>query len=208
VYASTLKVHGESTEPDRPFVASSPLKPEDAYARSKAEAEESLAKIVAGTDTELVIVRPPLVYGPRVKGNLASLSKALRNGMPLPLGTATRNRRSLVGVDNLVDLFVESIRRPHLGCQVYLVSDDEDVSTVGLLEVIGMAMGRKPRLVSVPESVIKGLAALAGRRSVFDRLFGSLQVDIEYTKRSLGWRPRITMHEGIRRMLAAEGRGE
>jgi nucleoside-diphosphate-sugar epimerase len=206
VFVSSLKVHGESTKPGSPFSALSPLLPEDAYGRSKAEAEEGLAKITSGTSTELVVIRPPLVHGQGVKGNLASVIRALRRGLPLPLGDAKRNRRSLVGVDNLVDLLLHCALSLAIGNQRFLVSDDCDVSTVTLLESIGKALGRAPLLVNVPERLIQSVATLSMRRHLFERLFGSLQVDMEHTKRHLHWTPKVSFEEGIRRMVAPEGK--
>ena len=147
---------------------------------------------------EVVIIRPPLVYGPGVKANFATMMRWLRRGVPLPLG-AIHNQRSLVALDNLVDLIVTCITHPAAANQTFLVSDGEDVATTELLRRMGQAMGRPARLIPVPAGLLKLAATLLGKPDVAQRLCGSLQVDIEKTRRLLGWTPPISLDEGLRR---------
>jgi nucleoside-diphosphate-sugar epimerase len=147
---------------------------------------------------ELVIIRPPLVYGPGVKGNFAAMIRILRTGIPLPLGS-THNKRSLVALDNLVDLLVTCIDHPVAGNQTFLVSDGEDLSTTELLRRLGRAMGKPARLLPVPVPVLQLGAALLGKKNVAQKLLGSLQVDMTATCATLGWQPPVAVDEGLRR---------
>ena len=167
------------------------------------EAEQGLREIAQQTGMQVVIIRPPLVYGPGVKANFAAMMRWLQRGVPLPLG-AIHNQRSLVALDNLVDLIVTCISHPAAANQTFLVSDGEDVSTTGLLQRMGQAMNKPARLLPVPASWLRLAATLVGKRDVAQRLCGSLQVDIEKTRRLLGWNPPLTLDQGLKR--AAEGR--
>ncbi len=198
VLVSTVKVNGEQTLPGRPFTADSQPEPGDPYGVSKLEAEQGLLRIARETGLEVVIIRPPLVYGPGVKGNFATLVRLVEKGLPLPLG-AVRNQRSLVGVDNLVDLIVTCMDHPAAASQVFLAADGEDVSTPELLRRLSAARGRRPRLVPVPPGLLMAAAAVLGRRGQARRLLGSLQVDISKTRDTLGWRPPLTLDEGLAR---------
>jgi nucleoside-diphosphate-sugar epimerase len=202
IYLSSIKTLGEETLPGRAFRYHDTLNPQDAYGISKAEAEAALTKLAADTEMELVIIRPPLVYGPGVKANFASLMKLARRNLPLPLG-AIRNKRSMVSLDNLVDLIETCINHPLAANQVFLVSDDHDVSTTELLETMTRAAGKKPRLLPVPMKVIEKLAQLLGKSAIADRLCGSLQVDISHTKETLGWKPPVSFEEGIKRSMGS-----
>jgi nucleoside-diphosphate-sugar epimerase len=204
VFVSSIKVNGESTQLGHPFTADDVPAPLDAYGVSKMEAEQGLREIALGTGMEVVIVRPPLVYGPSVKANFAAMMYWLKCGVPLPLG-AIHNQRSLVALDNLVDLLVICLKHPPAANQTFLVSDGEDVSTTGLLRRMGQALGRPARLIPVPASCLKLSAAMVGKLDVAQRLCGSLQVDIEKTRRLLGWVPPLSLDEGLSR--AAEGLG-
>ena len=200
VFVSSIKVNGEATKPSVPFSADDIPAPMDAYGVSKMEAEQGLREIALQTGMEVVIIRPPLVYGPGVKANFAAMMRWLRRGVPLPLG-AIHNQRSLVALDNLVDLIVTCLSHPAAANQTFLVSDNEDISTTELLRRMGRAMGRPARLIPVPTSWLKLAAAMAGKRLVAQRLCGSLQVDIEKTRRLLGWRPPVSLDEGLRRAM-------
>jgi nucleoside-diphosphate-sugar epimerase len=162
------------------------------------EAEQGLRELSAETGMEVVIIRPPLVYGPGVKANFAAMMRWLRRGLPLPLG-AIHNQRSLVALDNLVDLIVTCLTHPAAANQTFLVSDGEDVSTTELLRRMGQALGRPARLIPFPASWLKLAATLVGKQDVAQRLCGSLQVDIEKTQRLLGWTPPVSLDEGLRR---------
>ena len=206
VFVSSIKVNGEATTHGSPFTASDAPAPEDPYGISKAEAEAGLRQIAAETGMQVVIVRPPLVYGPGVKANFAALVRALQRGLPLPLGAVTDNRRSLVALDNLVDLLITCMDHPDAANQTFLVSDGEDLSTTGLLQRLGQAMGRPARLIPVPPALLKLGAALIGKGDVAQRLLGNLQVDISHTRDTLGWTPPVRVDEGLRRASATEVR--
>ena len=202
VFISSIKVNGETTELDQPFTADDEPAPLDPYGISKMEAEQGLRKIAAGTGMEVVIIRPPLVYGPGVKANFLSMMRWLRRGVPLPLG-AIHNRRSMVALDNLVDLILTCIDHPAAANLTFLVSDGEDLSTTQLLQRLGRALGRPARLIPVPAMLLKVGAALVGKPAIAQRLCGSLQVDISKTQQLLGWTPPLSVDEGLKR--AAEG---
>ncbi|MRS98709.1 NAD-dependent epimerase/dehydratase family protein [Ralstonia pickettii] len=202
VFISSIKVNGEATELHRPFSADDEPAPLDSYGVSKMEAERGLREIASQTGMGVVMVRPPLVYGPGVRANFASMMRWLRRGVPLPLG-AVHNARSLVALDNLVDLLVICCSHPAAAGQVFLVSDGEDVSTTELLRRAAQAMGRSAHLVPIPSTWLEGAAALLGKRDIAQRLCGSLQVDIEKTRQVLGWRPPLTLDEGLKK--AVEG---
>ena len=163
VYLSSIKVNGEGTLPGRPFTAEDAPAPEDAYGISKAEAETELRRIAQETGMEVTIIRPPLIYGPGVKGNFSSLINWVRRGLPLPLGNVTHNRRSLVGLDNLVDLIWVCVEHPKAANQTFLISDEEDLSTTELLRKIGKALSRPARLLWVPAGLIAFIANMLGR---------------------------------------------
>lgn len=196
VFISSIGVNGNVNV--RPFTALDVPHPVEPYAQSKWEAEQGLWRIQQETGMELVIIRPPLVYGPEAPGNFGSLVRWVGKGIPLPLG-AIHNRRSLVGIDNLVDLIVRCIDHPAAANQVFLAGDGRDLSTTELLRLVGDAMGRPARLIPVPAGVLKLSAALLGRRAMAQRLLGSLQVDISQTCETLDWQPPFTVEEGLRR---------
>jgi len=202
VFVSSIKVNGEASPKGRPFAADDAPAPLDAYGVSKMEAEQQLTELSRQTGMEVVIVRPPLVYGPGVKANFASMLRWLQRGVPLPLG-AIHNARSLVALDNLVDVLVTCLKHQAAAGQVFLVSDGEDISTTELLVRAARAMGRSAHLVPVPASWLEGAAAVLGRRHVAQRLCGSLQVDIDKTRRLLSWNPPLTLDEGLKK--AVEG---
>ena len=200
VFLSTIFVNGVETCAT-PYSAEDRAAPRSPYAVSKLEAEEGLRRIAEETGLELVIVRPPLVYGPGVRGNFARLMRALQRGIPLPLGAVT-NRRSLVALDNLVDLILTCVRHPNATNQTFLVSDGEDLSTTELLRRTAKALGRPARLLPVPGAALRVAATALGKRELAQRLFGSLQVDIAKTRSLLGWAPLVSVDEGLRQTAA------
>ena len=198
VFVSSIGVNGLQTSVCKPFSETDNPQPHNAYALSKWEAEQGLLRIAAETGMEVVIIRPPLVYGPAAPGNFGSLMRWLQRGVPLPLG-AIHNQRSLVALDNLVDLIVTCLTHPAAANQTFLVSDGEDVSTTELLRRMGHAMGCPARLLPVPASWLKLAAGMVGKQDVAQRLCGSLQVDIAKTRQLLGWSPSLSLDEGLRR---------
>jgi len=202
IFVSSIGVNGAGTPIGKPFSEIDPPEPHNAYALSKWEAEQGLWNISGESGIEVVIVRPPLVYGFNAPGNFGSLMRWLQRGVPLPLG-AISNQRSLVALDNLVDLIITCLTHPAAANQTFLVSDGEDVSTTELLRRMGQAMGCPARLIPVPAGILKLAAALVGKRDMAQRLCGSLQVDIEKTRTLLGWTPPLTLDQGLKK--AAEG---
>lgn len=198
VFISSIKVNGEATVNGKAFAADDKSAPEDAYGLSKLEAEQGLIQLGAETGMEIVIIRPPLVYGPGAKGNFTSMLKLVEKGLPLPLG-AIRNKRSLVGIDNLVDLIIRCIDHPAAANQVFLAGDGEDLSTTELLRGVGKAMGKPARLIPVPAGLLQFGATLLGKKAMARRLLSSLQVDISKTCELLDWKPPYTVEEGLRR---------
>lgn len=198
IFLSSIKVNGESTVNGKPFRFDDKPQPEDSYAISKAEAEAGLRQIALETGMEVVIIRPPLVYGNGVKANFAAILKLAQKNLPLPLGSIY-NKRSLVALENLVDLIVTCVDHPMAANQTFLVSDDHDVSTTELLKLMTYASGKKPLLLPVPVYLLKLAGKLTGKQAVIDRLCGNLQLDIRHTKKTLGWKPPITVEEGVRR---------
>jgi UDP-glucose 4-epimerase len=197
VFVSSIKVNGESTPPDRPFSAADVPQPSDPYGVSKLEAERALGELARETGLPVVIVRPPLVYGPGVKANFFALLKWLHRGVPLPFG-AIHNRRSLVALENLVDLLATCAEHPAAPGQTLLVSDGEDLSTTELLRRLAAALGKRARLVPVPEQALILAARALGAGSIAQRLCGSLCVDIAPTRRLLGWAPPVSVDDGLR----------
>ncbi|EJN23467.1 nucleoside-diphosphate-sugar epimerase [Pseudomonas sp. GM79] len=197
IFISSIKVNGESTVLGKPFKASDFPAPADPYGVSKYEAEEALKQLSLDTGMEVVIIRPPLVYGPGVKANFLSMLSWLNKGVPLPLG-AIRNRRSLVAIGNLIDLIVTCIEHPAAANQIFLVSDGEDLSTTQLLRRLASALGKRAWLLPLPEWLLK-LAALAlGKQTIVQRICGSLQVDISKNREILGWTPTINIEKAMR----------
>ncbi|MDN5869895.1 MAG: SDR family oxidoreductase [Nitrococcus sp.] len=199
VFVSSIKVNGECTTA-RPFTASDEPAPQDAYGVSKWEAETVLQQIAGESDLEVTIIRPPLVYGPLVKGNLRRLSSIVQRGLPLPFG-AVSNRRSLISVYNLCDLLVRCIEHPAAAGQTFLASDGEDLSTPDLIREIATAMSRPARLWPVPVAILRFAGRITGRRDEIDRLCGSLQMDITKAHDLLDWHPPLSVREGFRRAM-------
>ena len=198
IFLSSIKVNGEQTISGAHFTSKSNAFPEDVYGISKWEAEQALHEVSARTGLEVVIIRPPLVYGPGVKGNFLSMLGWLSRGMPLPLG-AIQNQRSLVGIDNLIDLIITCIDHTAAANQTFLVSDGEDLSITKLLRRMSESLGKPARLIPVPASLLQFGAKLLGKQDMAQRLLGNLQVDIAHTKKVLDWTPPVSVDEGLRR---------
>jgi nucleoside-diphosphate-sugar epimerase len=201
VFVSSIKVNGEATRPERPFSADDPAAPLDPYGVSKLEAENGLRDIAGKSGMEVVIIRPPLVYGPGVKANFSALTKAVQRGWPLPLGRVN-NRRSLVALDNLVDFIMTCSSHPLAANQVFLVSDGHDLSVAELVRGLARAAGVPARLVPVPVWALRAAALLTGKQAAVERLCGNLQVDISKARSLLGWVPPVSVDEGLRRAVA------
>ncbi len=201
VFVSSIKVNGEATLVGAPFSEIDLPAPLDPYGVSKMEAEQGLRQIAAETGMEIVIIRPPLVYGSGVKANFAALMRAVQRGWPLPLG-AVHNQRSLVALDNLVDFIVTCTSHPQAANQTFLVSDGHDLSTTELERGLARAAGVPARLVPVPVWALRAGATLLGKGDAMQRLCGDLQVDISKARQLLGWMPPISVEEGLRRAAA------
>jgi len=197
VFVSTIKVLGEATREDRPFTSRDPAAPVGAYAISKSRAEDSLREISRETGLQLVVIRPPLVYGPGAKNSFQAMVKAVKRGLPLPLG-AVKNRRSLLYVGNLVDLILHCVAVESApGPEPLLVSDGESLSTPQMLRLIGEAVGRRPMLPAVPVALLTRVAAMLNKSELIQRLVGSLEIDDGDLRRRLPWRPPHSTWEGI-----------
>ncbi|WP_155877692.1 SDR family oxidoreductase [Desulfuromonas sp. AOP6] len=203
IFLSTVKINGEETTADQPFTEQDAPHPQDPYGISKHEAEEGLRLLAEETGLEIVIIRPPLVYGPGVKGNFSSMMHWVAKGIPLPLG-AIHNQRSLVGLDNLIDFIITCIDHPAAANQTFLVSDGEDLSTTALLRRVGQAMDKPARLIPVPMGMLKFGAQLLSKQAIAQRLCGNLQVDISKARNVLGWKPPVGLDEGLRRAVKGE----
>jgi len=198
VYISSVKVNGEVTD-GNPFRADDTPAPEDPYGISKWEAEQVLRGIADETDLEIVIIRPPLIYGPGVSANFLRLMQGLMLGVPLPLGAINNNSRSLVALDNLVDLIETCLDHPEAVDQTFLVSDGEDLSLKSLLQRTAVALDKPVRLIPIPVSVLGVMLRLLGRADFVKRLCGSLQVDIGKTQNYLNWSPPVSVDDALRK---------
>lgn len=196
VFISSIGVNGDANS--QPFTERDAPHPVGAYAQSKMEAEEELWGIHKSTGMEVVIIRPPLVYGPLAPGNFGALLRWLRAGVPLPLG-AVHNTRSLVALDNLVDLISRCIEHPTAANQVFLAGDGEDLSTTELLQRVAKAMGKPSRLIPLPVGLLMFGATVLGKKAMAQRLLGSLQVDISKARNLLGWEPPLSVEQGLKR---------
>lgn len=201
VFLSSIGVNGVETEINTAFSEADQPNPHNAYALSKLEAERGLRQLSQRKGLEVVIIRPPLVYGPGVRANFAALMRAVRRGWPLPLG-AVHNLRSLVAMDNLVDFIATCISHPKAANQTFLVSDGHDVSSADLVRGLARAAGVSAHLVPVPAGVLWAAAKVLGQGDVVQRLCGNLRVDIEKARTLLSWVPLISVDEGLRRAVA------
>lgn len=198
VYVSSIKVNGEATHDGNKFTEFDAPCPQDPYGMSKHEAERALQRIAEETGLEVVIVRPPLIYGAGVKGNFAQMLKVLAKGIPLPLASVP-NLRSLVYVENMVDALILCATHPAAAGQTYLVSDGEDISTPNLLRQLGAAMGHPAHLFPFSPALLKLAASLIGKSDQVERLMGSLQVDSGKIRRELNWKPPYTLQQGLQK---------
>ena len=198
VFLSSIKVNGEEgvfSESDAPA-------PTDAYGLSKLEAENGLRELAARAAMQVVVIRPPLVYGPGVKANFAGLMKLVSRGIPLPLA-GVHNQRSFVSIDNLTNFIGETLTNPHAADETFFVSDGHDLSTPQLIEAMANAVRKKARLFFVPTGLIQTAASIAGKKSMAKRLLGTLQVDITKARKLLNWQPLVSVEEALRRTVAA-----
>jgi UDP-glucose 4-epimerase len=200
VFASSIKVNGEATLPGRPFRETDTPQPQDAYARSKWEAEAALAQVAAATGLRVTALRLPLTYGPGAKANFAALARAVRRGIPLPLAGIV-NRRSLLGVGNLADALAAVLTDvdagAHGGCKTWLLADGAAVATPALARAIGGAVGVPARLFTLPPRVLQAIAALLGHEETLARLTGSLEADTGAFRARFGWSPPFTLEQGL-----------
>ena len=197
IFISTIKVNGERTALGHPFRATDVPNPQDPYGASKLQAEIGLREIAQQTRMEVVIIRPPLIYGPGVKGNFKTLLWLVSKRVPLPFGCVTSNRRSFVGLENLISLINVCLSHPSAANQTFLVSDNEDMSTSELLVRLGKAVGKSARLVPVPLCCLNWLLKLLQKPDAFEKIAGTLQVDISATCAQLGWQPTVSLNEGL-----------
>ncbi|MBW8356908.1 MULTISPECIES: UDP-glucose 4-epimerase family protein [Pseudomonas] len=200
IFLSSIKVNGEVTSSDRPFRADDEPAPSDYYGISKLEAEQGLLEIAADSEMDVVIIRPVLVYGDGVKANFYNMISWLDRGVPLPFGRLV-NKRSFVALDNLVDLIFTCMNHPDASNQVFLVSDDEDLTATQLFQRVGRALGRNTWLLPVPTFLLRAIFQVLGKKSQAQRLLGSLQVDVEKTRKVLGWQPVIGVDEALRKTV-------
>jgi nucleoside-diphosphate-sugar epimerase len=211
IFLSSIKVNGENTfnknnkvhlnqKNKYLFTTNDIANPKDAYAASKLKAENILWEISSKTNLEIVVVRLPLVYGCGVKGNLARLIKLIKFGIPLPLSNV-QNKRSMLGIENLVDLLIRCIDYPNANGKTFLASDGEDLSTPELIKLIASSMKKKANLFPIPLFLHKFLGSIFGKSEEINRLTGSLRVDNSYTKEILNWSPPLSVEEGIRKMV-------
>lgn len=197
VYVSSVKVSGEATIDGRPFLETDAPAPQDAYGISKWEAEQCLNALVKTSGMEVVVIRPPLVYGPGVKANFSKLMKAIGRTLPLPFG-AICNQRSLVSIENLVDFIDTCVTHPAAANQTFFVSDGRDLSTAELARELARAMGVRALLLPVPASILMAVGAILGKSDKMQRLCGNLQVDISKARNLLGWAPPFSVEAGLR----------
>ena len=198
IFISSIKVNGEGTLLGQPYTAQDPPAPVDPYGISKREAEDALRQLASESGMAVVIIRPPLIYGPGVKANFLSMMRWLAKGVPLPLG-AIHNKRSLLALDNLVDLILTCIHHPAAANETFLASDGEDLSTTELLQRMAAALGKKACLLPVPGFLLMWGARLLGKQAIIQRLCGSLQIDISKTRDLLDWKPPVRVDEALRR---------
>ena len=196
IYVSSIKVNGEQTTETQPFAESGMPNPQDAYAISKWRAEQALLRVAQDTGLEVVIARPPLVYGPDVKGNFIRLLAAVNRGIPLPLASV-HNKRSLIYLGNLVDALIVCANHPAAAGKTYLVRDGEDISTADLVRQMATSLGRPARLLPMPVMLLRWLGRLLGKPEFVERIAGSLRINDDLIRKELGWKPRFTLRQGL-----------
>lgn len=199
IYISTIRVNGEVTAEGSVFKADdNVVQPLDPYGKSKAEAEKQLFALGKCSEMEIVIIRPPFVYGEGVKGNFASLMNIVAKGLPLPFRALKHNRRSMISVYNLVDLIITCIKHPHAGNQVFLASDDNDLSMAEVVALMAKVQAKKNLAFPIPMLLFDVVGKLLNKKDVVSRLIGSLQIDIEHTKKILNWKPPYSTEHGFK----------
>ena len=196
VYLSSIKVNGESSDPGIPICQSDTPNPSDNYGRSKLAAELALQEICRANSMDYVIIRPVLVYGKGVKANFSALVSAVKKGLPLPIASV-KNTRSMIGINNLINLIVDACTNPKAANQTFLASDGIDMSTPELVRLIAKSLNRRTRIFPFPISILRSLAVVFGKSSVIDKLTGSLSVDISHTTNTLNWRPPFSVESEI-----------
>ena len=196
VYLSSIKVNGESSGPGLPIRSTDVPSPLDNYGRSKLAAEQALQEICSASSMDYVIIRPTLVYGKGVKANFSALISAVKRGIPLPIATV-KNSRSMIGINNLIDLIVATCTNPKAANQTFLASDGIDTSTPELVRLIAKSLNRRTRIFPFPISILRSLAAVFGKSTVIDKLTGSLAVDISHTTNTLNWHPPFSIESEI-----------
>jgi nucleoside-diphosphate-sugar epimerase len=201
IYISSLKVNGEFSTENIPFSENDIPNPQDAYGVSKLEAEQGLMQLAKQTNMEIVIIRPPLVYGVGVKANFLRMLQLVRRGIPLPFG-AVKNKRSFVYLENLVSLILCCIKHPAAANQLFLVSDGYDLSTPELIVNLAKALGVKSRLIPINQKIIEYTAKVIGKKNLAQRLCGNLQVDITKARQLLNWEPPYTVEEGLKKTVS------
>jgi UDP-glucose 4-epimerase len=204
IFVSTVLVHGRTTDGRRPFSENDVLTPRGLYGMSKAAAEAGLRHLAQTGQMKVTIIRPPLIYGSGAKGNLALLEKAISAGIPLPFAHV-RNRRAFVSVENLTSFVLHRLLHPDGQFSIFLVADDEQVSTPEFIERLAAAAGRPARLFSMPRLLLRSLFSVTGRNEANESLFGSLELDLSKVA-STGWRPLIGLNEGLRRAIHGSDR--
>jgi nucleoside-diphosphate-sugar epimerase len=197
VFISSIGVNGNQTF-NQPFAVDSVPNPHSVYAASKYEAELGLKEIASNGKIEIVVIRPPLVYGANAPGSFGQLVRAIKRGFPMPLGAVTQNRRSLVSLENLSSLIALCIKHPDAANQTFLVSDGEDISTADLLKRLSIAVGKNPRLIAVPQKLLEIGASMLGKKALAQQLLGNLQVDMEHTHKLLNWNPPQSLNDGLK----------
>jgi nucleoside-diphosphate-sugar epimerase len=197
VFISSIGVNGQAST--QPFRETDQPNPREVYAKSKFEAEQGLRNIAAQGNMEVTIIRPPLIYGPAAPGNFGRLVEILHRGIPLPFG-AIHNKRSLIGIDNLIDLIAKCLFHPAAANQTFLASDGEDLSTTDLMRRIGLALDKPVRLLPVPVPLLMVAASIVGKRELAEKICNSLQIDISKVSKLIGWNPPISVDEGLRRV--------
>lgn len=201
IFISSIKVNGELTKLGHPFTADDTPAPVDAYGLSKLEAEQGLQGLARETGMQVVVIRPPIVYGPGVRANFLALMRCIYHRIPLPLG-AIDNRRSILALDNLVDLIILCISHPAAANQLFLARDREDIDTTGLLRSLATMLNKKAWLLPIPVSFLKKIALLLGKQDMAQKLCGSLQVDMHKTQELLGWQPPVSTNEALLKTAA------
>ncbi len=200
-------MNGEKNNLDEPFDANDPPMPSDAYSQSKYETEQKLLELSVKSNLEVVIIRPPLIYGPHVKGNFKMMLTWLKKGLPIPVGTV-ENKRSLVGLGNLTDFIKLCLSHPKAANETFLVSDGNDMSTVELIKSIAECMNKSARLIYLPTPLLSCLLNVLGKKSLVDKLYGTLQVSIKKNEALLGWMPKYAFQEMLNETVHAYLRQE